>query len=320
MLQGIHNYRAAIPSGKSTPKKSLPSAWSGCSNIGLFLLSVLLLVSCASTGDLASIKSETDQLKRELSELKKETAIIKQQASSSVREDSFTAVRESQASLYSQVNEQSRELQVLRGRFDEYKYFMDKTLKEGTAEREVLRAQINALELRVKELAEKGGGPVETKPSDQEQKPAKEGNGEQVVEPQKPEESPAVMYESAFKAFKEKKYKDARETFSSFIKKFPKDSLAGNAHFWIGESFYAEKDYENAILSYESVIKGFPQNVKIPTAFYKQGLSFMELGDKKTAKVIFEKLIEKFPDSSDAAQAKKKMAEMDKKPAKKGAR
>ena len=125
------------------------------------------------------------------------------------------------------------------------------------------------------------------------------------------------MYESAYNAFKAKKYREAREKFSAFVKKFPKDALAGNAHFWTGESYYAEKDFENAILAYETVIKSYPQNVKIPGALYKQGLSFMELGDKKTAKVIFEKLIEKYPDSPEAAQAKKKKAEIDKKPPKK---
>lgn len=321
MLHTMRNSKSDIPRKKSTRKKTLPCLGLGYSNLGLFLLSLFLLCGCASTSDLDSMRAEINQLKRESFELKKETAEIRKQASSSVREDSFSAVRESQASLLSQVNEQSRELQVLSGRFDEYKFFMDKAMKEGAAEREVLRAQINALELRVKELSEKVARTVEAKPPPQEQKPADEESEEEAVEPKKPEESPATaVYESAYAAFKGKKYKDAREKFSAFIKKFPKDSLAGNAHFWIGESYYAEKDFENAILSYESVIKGFPQNVKIPVALYKQGLAFMELGDKKTAKVIFEKLVEKFPDSPEAAQAKKKKAEIDKKPVKKGTR
>jgi len=281
----------------------------------------MMLMGCASSGDLDTMRSEINDLKRDSFELKKETSELRKQTSGTVREDSFTAIRESQASLYSQVNEQSKELQVLSGRFDEYKFFMDKAMKESATERELLRSQINALEMRVKELSERLSKMSETKASGPEQKPAEEENGEKALEPKKPEDdTAAAMYESAYNAFKGKKYKEAREKFSSFIKKFPKHALAGNAHFWSGESYFAEKDFENAILAYETVIKSYPQNVKIPGSLYKQGLSFMELGDKKTAKVIFEKLIEKYPDSPEAAQAKKKKAEIDKKPAKKGTR
>jgi TolA-binding protein len=69
-------------------------------------------------------------------------------------------------------------------------------------------------------------------------------------------------------------------------------------------------------LSYETLIKEYPHNEKVPGALLKQGLSFAEIGDKKTAKVILDKLIEKYPDSREAALAKKKKAELDKKPVK----
>lgn len=288
------------------------------------MLFLCLLVGCASTGDLDAMRSEINHLKRESfdlrresSELKKETSELRRQTSGAVREDSFDAIRESQAALYSQVAEQSKELQVLRGRFDEHRFFMDKAMKENAAEREVLRSQINALDMRAKELSERLAKTAEEKPSVPEQKPAGEEDGEKAA----PEENgSAALYQSAYNTFKEKKYRDAREKFSAFIKKFPKDSLVGNAHFWTGESYFAEKDFESAILAYETVIKSYPQNLKIPGALYKQGLSFMELGDKKTAKVIFEKLIEKYSDSPEVALAKKKKAEMDKKPVKKGTR
>lgn len=284
------------------------------------MLFLVLLTGCASTGDLDAMRSDVNQLKRDSFELRKETSELRKQTSGTVREDSFSAVRESQASLYSQVNDQSKELQVLRGRFDEYKFFMDKTMKESATERELLRSQINAIEMRVKELSERLAKTGE-KPSTPEQKPAGEEHEEKAAEPKKAEEnSAAALYESAYNSFKQKKYRDAREKFSTFIKKFPTEGLVGNAHFWTGESYFAEKDFEDAILAYETVIKGYPQNVKIPGALYKQGLSFMELGDKKTAKVILDKLIGKYPDSPEAALAKKKKAEMEKKPAKKGTR
>jgi len=277
-----------------------------------------LLAGCASTGDLDATRGEVNQLKRENYELKKETADIRKQTSGNVREDSFNALRESQASLYSQVNEQSRELQVLRGRFDEYKFFMDKTMKESSVERDLLRSQVHSLETRVKELSERIARSGDSRPPATEQKQPSEESGEKASDVKKSEDNgPAALYESAYASFKGKKYKEARERFNSFIARHPKDSLVGNAHFWIGEAYFAEKDFENAILSYETLIKGYPRNEKIPGALYKQGLSFMELGDKKTAKVIFDKIIEKYPDSREAPMAKNKKADIDKKPAKK---
>ncbi len=227
----------------------------------LLAFSLVMLMGCASTGDLNATRGEMNQLKRENLELKKETADLRKQTSGTVREDSFNALRESQASLYSQVNEQSRELQVLRGRFDEYKFFMDKTMKESSLERELLRSQISSLDARVKELSARSG---DTKPPVAEQGPSPEENGEKASVAKKTEDnSPAALYESAYTSFKGKKYKAAREKFNALIAKYPKDGLVGNAHFWIGEAYFAEKDFENAILSYESLIKSYPRNDKI---------------------------------------------------------
>jgi tol-pal system protein YbgF len=291
------------------------------------MLLFFLFTGCASTGDLDAMRSEINQLKRDSFELRKENAEIRKEASElkrqstgAVKEDSFNAIRESQASLYSQVAEQSKEIQVLRGRFDEYRFFMDRETKENTAEREVVRSRINTLEERLKELSDRFAKADEGKQPAPEQRPAGGDGGEKASEQKKIEENASAIYEAAYNTFKERKFRDAREKFSAFIKKFPKDGLVGNAHFWTGESYFAEKDFESAILAYETVIKSYPQSLKVPGALYKQGLSFMELGDKKTAKVIFEKLIEKYPDSPEAASAKKKKAEMDKKPAIKGAR
>ncbi|MCL5022021.1 MAG: tol-pal system protein YbgF [Nitrospirae bacterium] len=282
---------------------------------------LLAAAGCVSTGDLDSLRGDVNQLKRESFELKKETSELKKHAARSVKEDSFDALRESQASLYSQVNEQSKELQVLQGRFDEYRFQMDKTMKDNAVERDLLRSQVNSLAAQVKALSEKIAMVGETKPAVAGQKPAAEEDvGKAAQQDRSGEGDPGALYEAAYNAFREKKYKDARQKFGAFIKKFPNESLAGNAQYWTGECYFAEKDYENAILSFETVIKHYPHSEKIPTALLKQGLSFAALGDQKTAKVIFDKIIEKYPDSREAGIAKKKKAETEKRPPKKGKR
>jgi len=294
------------------------------SGIALAIFSLFILSGCVSTTDFDASRSDIYQLKRDTSEMRKEINSIKQQVSGSAKEESFNAVRESQASLYAQVSDLSKDLRVLSGRFDENKFFIEKTLKEASTERELLRSQINSLEMRVKELSARLPKSSETAASgaltegQTGKKEEKEQKQEAAAKPPKAveeeiDDDPVKAYEAAYGLFEEKEYKEARDAFTTFLKRFPKDSRVDNAQYWIAETYFAEKNFEDAILAYETLIKTFPQSRKMAGAFYKQGLSFIELGDNKTARVIFQKLIEKFPGTKQAEMAKKKLAEMDKK-------
>ena len=138
---------------------------------------------------------------------------------------------------------------------------------------------------------------------------------EQTVKPAASDK--LAKYETAYSAFKNKRYKESREKFEAFIKEFPKDELADNAHFWIAETYYNEKDFEGAILAYETFLKKYPNSKKAPAGLLKQGLSFIEIGDKKTGKVILEQLIERYPKSKEAELAKKSIEDLNKKTVKK---
>lgn len=273
------------------------------------------LIGCVTTSDFDTLRADVNSLKREDYELRREITDLrsninnlKEQSGGVVKEEQFNALREGQTMLLGKVTDLSKDLQVLSGRFEESKFFMDKSMKEWSVERELLRGQVTSLEARLKELNDKVSKLSEQKPQS----------------PQKPEETqrkvgdPLKAYEVSYNLFKEKKFKESREGFNRFLKDFPESDLADNAQFWIGETYYAEKDFEGAILAYEMVIKNYPQSEKLPGAMLKQGMAFLELGDKKTAKVIFETLIEKFPDSREAEIAKKKRAELTGKAKKKG--
>lgn len=292
----------------------------------VFLMLIFsVLTGCATTSDFDALRNDVNSLKREAYELRKETSDIrvdvnnlKAQSTGVVKEESFNALREGQTLLLGKITDLSRDLQVLSGRFEESKFFMDKSLKEWSVERELMRGQINSLEARLKELNDKISKLSEQKPQvpegmkkTEEKVPASQDSSKsRDLREHDASGDPLKAYEESYNLFKEKKYKEARDGFNRFIKDFPKSDLADNAQFWIGETYYAEKDFEGAILAYEIVIKNYPQSEKLPGAMLKQGMAFLELGDKKTAKVIFERLIEKFPDSKEAEVAKKKKAEV----------
>lgn len=290
----------------------------------LFALSVLLAAGCATTTDMASLKNDVSNLqiesinqKREINQIKTSLPGIASDLSA-LKEQGFTAMRESQASLLTQTSDLSKEVQMLKGRFDENKYFLDKTMKDFLTEKEVQQAKMSSLENEMKDLktklaslaadVNKIAGAVERIEAAKSPEPPKQP--EASAETKAAENNPQNLYDDAQIDFKEKRYPESRAKFEKFIKDYPNHSLAPNSYFWIGETYYAEKKYEDAILAYESLLKKYPQHDKAKGSMLKQGFAFIEMGDKKTGKVILERLIEKHPQSTEAEFAEDKIAEI----------
>ena len=293
----------------------------------LLLTAYCLLSSCATTENVDLLRQDVTQLRRDFTTLKGELTGIKVKASGAASEDSFNVVRQSQAEIQAQLSNMSRDIQLLNGRFDENKYFMEKSLKNSSAEMDLIKVQITSLESQIKYIKDKLNA-LEIQIAQKEPEQPREAE-KKIEEPEKvlqqKEEQPvkpaandkAAKYDEAYKAFKGKKYKDARKKFEAFVKEYPKDKLADNAQFWVAETYYAEKDFEGAILAYEMFLKKYPKSDKAPTALLKQGLSFIEMGDKKTGKVILEQVQERYPNSKEAGIAKKNIEDLKKSPKKK---
>ena len=300
-----------------------------------FFLPILLLFmlsACVSETDFYRLKNDVAELKRASETTKTEVDNLKERTAGAVKEDSFKAVRESQAEVASRLSDISGSLNELRGRLDESRYFVEKALKEHTAESDLLRAQISSLEGQMKILKDKMAA-IETPVKHDEgvsgqQGPSSQGEGGAgpKAEPATPDTSRGTTdvqdertksYDAALQAFKSKKYKESRAKFEAFIKDYPKSDLADNAQFWIAETYYAEKNYEDAILAYEALLKKYPDSKKTSSAMLKQASAFIDIGDAKTGKIILKKLVEKYPDSKDAELARKKLTEVDKKKSKK---
>lgn len=285
-----------------------------------------LLFACATSSDLDMMRYDLNKVQRDSVSLRNDVNTLTEKTTGVAKEESFDVMRQNQAEMQSSLSVVSRDIQVLSGRFDENKYFIEKTLKDSTAETDLLKAQITSIESRIKELKDRLNN------MEKEINLQKEPLNEQSKEPEKKEEaaketkhsetqpvkpSDKTRYETAAAAYKNKKYKEARENFETFLKESPKHERAEDAYFLIAESYYNEKDFEGSILAYETLLKKYPKSKKAPAALFKQGLSFIEIGDKKTGKVILEQLVERYPKSKEAELAGKNLESLDKKPAKK---
>lgn len=115
------------------------------------------------------------------------------------------------------------------------------------------------------------------------------------------------IYSYAIELKRQRKYTESREKFQEFINKYPNDELAGNAQYWIGETYYSVDDMKNALSSFELVITKYPKSQKVPDAMLKIGYVYYNTGKKDSAVNELKSLVKKYPKSKSATLAKEKL-------------
>lgn len=107
--------------------------------------------------------------------------------------------------------------------------------------------------------------------------------------------TPKEQYEAAYKLLREGKHIEAEKAFIAFIKDHPKDTLAGNANYWLGETYYARGQYEMAAPVFAEGFTIYKKNSKAPDNLLKLGLTMAKLGKKEEACTAFTTLPDEFP-------------------------
>jgi tol-pal system protein YbgF len=106
---------------------------------------------------------------------------------------------------------------------------------------------------------------------------------------------PRTAYESAYGKVVSGDYAGAEAAFKKFIADYPKDALAGGAHYWLGETYYSRGQYRDAATSFLTAYKDYPKNAKAPESLFKLGLSLEGLGETSAACATYGELNKKFP-------------------------
>jgi tol-pal system protein YbgF len=128
-----------------------------------------------------------------------------------------------------------------------------------------------------------------------------------VAKAVQPPPATATSYDRGMTLFKQKKYRDAYNSFAEYLDKNRTGSQAVNARYYAAQSLYEDKDYELAILEFQKVIVEHPQDSLAPKSLYKQGLSFEKIGDPETARIVYNKLVDSYPKSAEANSAKTRL-------------
>ena len=84
-------------------------------------------------------------------------------------------------------------------------------------------------------------------------------------------------YDAAFAALKDGRYAESARRFQAFLDQYPNSGLAGNAYYWLGESYYVTQNYKIALQSFQTLLQRYPDSQKAPDALLKVGYSQYEL-------------------------------------------
>lgn len=104
----------------------------------------------------------------------------------------------------------------------------------------------------------------------------------------------------------------ARQLYSEWLKKWPKDERAGDAYFGRGETYFAEEKCREALHEYGKVIQEYGKAKSAPTAYLRSAECFQKLKMTDEAKLALEELIRQFPRSDAARGAKAKLQALNK--------
>jgi len=110
------------------------------------------------------------------------------------------------------------------------------------------------------------------------------------------------QYQYAFDLLRQTNYADAQNALSTFVDEYPDHPLAGNASYWLGETYYVRKDYNNAALTFAETFKKYPQSGKAPDSLLKLGMSLAALGETADACKALHELSARYPKAPDATK------------------
>ena len=130
---------------------------------------------------------------------------------------------------------------------------------------------------------------------EQEKTPTKTETTDTKKATESPKKTPQEQYDAAYKLLREGKHVAAEKAFLDFIKNNPKHDLAGNANYWLGETYYARGQYEQAAPIFAEGFTTYKTNSKAADNLLKLGLTMNKLGKKDEACSAFTALSDEFP-------------------------
>jgi tol-pal system protein YbgF len=121
-----------------------------------------------------------------------------------------------------------------------------------------------------------------------------------------PPGSASDQYNFALGLIKQADYPAAEEAFKSFVRQHPNDALAGNAQYWLGETYYQREKYADAATAFAEGYKRYPKGAKAADDLLKLGMSLARANQKQNACITLVQLDRDFPNPGNGIRERAK--------------
>lgn len=126
-----------------------------------------------------------------------------------------------------------------------------------------------------------------------------------AVEPQDAA-NPKQLYETAYGYLMQRDYGAAQAAFEEFLNRYPKDSLAGNAQYWLGEAHFVRGDYKSAAGAFLKGYQDYAGNARAADSLLRLAMSLDRMGQKDAACTSYSELYKRFPDAPENVKSSAK--------------
>jgi tol-pal system protein YbgF len=274
----------------------------------------ILLGGCAGVAEMTGTATQQDltQLRADVNAL--QLAVQRSKGEAEKQSSQLEARARAQA------RDGQRQTEELAKRIDA----QSTTLSSLTARLDELNARVDALGRRIASAPPAAPRPPAPPSGTRPPSPAPTAPAPTAPAPPAGGVQPHDVYQAAYLDFSKGSYQLAVAGFREFLRRYPDHELAGNAQYWIGESYFslarthanagqADKvtpALEQAVQEFRKVIANHPRGEKAPTALYKEALALIELKQPDRAQTRLQYLIDNFPQAQETPLARERLASL----------
>ncbi len=114
------------------------------------------------------------------------------------------------------------------------------------------------------------------------------------------------MYEASLAQLRRGSTSTARQGLREMLRNYPTSERAGDALYFIGQSFAAESP-DSAAFYYDQVVQKHPTSSRAASALYNLGLVAERRKESRKAREAFQRVVQKYPQSDEAALARDRL-------------
>jgi tol-pal system protein YbgF len=117
-------------------------------------------------------------------------------------------------------------------------------------------------------------------------------------------------YDTGLGSYRSGDYQGAIAAFDGIVKRYPRDPLAPNAQYWIGDSWFNLRDFRSAAAAQQLLVNNYPDSPKVPDALLNLSSAYAALGEIGNARKTLEELIARFPQSDAAEKGRQRLSRL----------